>query len=186
MISPQWLVQSISRTNVHGLKDAWATEVELYHFTSLQVQFLLTILVLNFNKSMAMCPLETEHMKCQILFSWNHKKNIILSSAELSQRVVQIKWLDYNNNLIYEKTSFLRLHGRDCLRFCIVKRLSLMPSHSMLGNIDRHLFTTRNQSSGKQPRSRDVMRSRSQSDDGSRWESKLSQFPLAMFEQYLE
>ena len=37
------------------------------------------------------------------------------------------------------------------------------------------LLTTRNQSSGKQSKIRDVTMSQSQSDDGSRWEPKLSQ-----------
>ena len=44
-----------------------------------------------------------------------------------------------------------------------------------LSNIYRHLFTTSNQSSGKQSMSRDVTKLMSQSDDGSRWDPKQSQ-----------
>ena len=37
-------------------------------------------------------PMETICMKCQILFSWRNKKNIMnLSSAENAQRVVKVK-----------------------------------------------------------------------------------------------
>ena len=43
-----------------------------------------------FDISCKLSPLETICMKCQILFAW---KNIInLSSAELAQRVVKIKY----------------------------------------------------------------------------------------------
>ena len=30
MINPQWLELDISKTNVHGPKDVWAIEIQLY------------------------------------------------------------------------------------------------------------------------------------------------------------
>ena len=46
-----------------------------------------------FDISCKLSPLETICMKCQILFSGKNKKNIInLSSAELAQGVVKVKY----------------------------------------------------------------------------------------------
>ena len=53
--------------------------------------------------------------------------------------------------------------------------LAIWSVFAIFSNIYRPLFTTSNQSSGKQSKSRDITRSRSQSEDGSRWEPKLSQ-----------
>ena len=54
-----------------------------------------------------------------------------------------------------------------------------------LSNIYMPLFTTRNQSNGMQSKSRDITRSRSQFDDGSRWEPKLSQQEKKVSSEYV-
>ena len=47
-----------------------------------------------FDISCKLSPMETICIKCQIMFSGKNKKNvIILSSAELAQRVVKVKQL---------------------------------------------------------------------------------------------